>query len=206
MELINKNPDEILNTLNEYQIRDLNKLKEHQAEINKFYYCDLIAEYEIYEDSEYFRNFKLTVQFNGIKFDAFFNERNGYNFYLKIDLPFIDYNDKGSFIKNNPEPKNAYKLSQTKIDNLLNYEIDKFIYLNNLSESKAQKIKEKEDEINRLFKKKEYSFSNGRFKLITIEQKDLIYQAILHDSGYIEEKLSIKYSSDKINQFYQLTK
>jgi hypothetical protein len=205
METILKDPVQILHTLNEYQVKELKEFERMQAEINPFLKCTLFAEIEIYENKEYFRYFQILANYKGHEFKIHHREKTGFRFYLTINFPFVDYIDFRTFVKENPEPNNIFKLSEKKIQISMEHEIKKFNFGKNASEIKKTEIEKKLKEINNLFPGNDYSFFN-RFKEIIIEKNGLTYLAKLHDSGYIEEKISLAHSNQTLNKFYDLTK
>jgi hypothetical protein len=191
---------------NQYQQRDFLGKSKMRDELNEFFHTDLLVKYSENENGFYFEHFVIILNYKDKKFNVNNHSKNGFGFWLEYNLPFIDHNDRSQYLKQNPQPNNVFKLTKNKLINLLEYQIDKYEYLKNLSESKCNIVKEKEAEINNLFPGKNYSFSNNRFKEIQIEKNGLTYIANLHDSGYISEKISIGYSSETLNQFYNLTK
>lgn len=207
METILKNPNEILHTLNQYQIRELKEYERIQAEINPFLKCGLYAEIEIFEGKEYFRYFQILANYEGFEFKISHREKTGFNFYLSLNFPFVDHIDYRNFAKENAEPNNIFKLSENKIKAALEYQIKKFNYGKELSLQKRALIDEKLKEINTLFPGFNYSFWNeeGKRKGITINKNGLSYFASLHDSGYIEERIDLEYRSDKLAYFIELT-
>ena len=207
METILKNPNEILHTLNQYQIRELKEYERIQSEINPFLKCGLYAEIEIFEGKEYFRYFQILANYEGFEFKINHREKTGFSFYLTFNFPFVDHIDFRSFAKENPEPNNIFKLSENKIKAALEYQIKKFNFGKELSLKKRALIDEKLKEINTLFPGFNYSFWNeeGKRKGITINKNGLSYFASLHDSGYIEERIDLEYRSDKLAYFIELT-
>jgi hypothetical protein len=195
-----------LDYYNQFQKRDFIEKSKIRTELQEFYNCELLVKYTENKNGFYFEHFLLKLNYKGKTFNVIFHPKNGFGFWLEYNLPFINYDDRSQYLKNNPEPNNVFKLTKNKIVNLLEYQINKFEYLQKLSETKCETIKQKEDEINRLFPDKNYSFSKNRFKEIQVEKNGLTYIANLHDSGYISEKISIRHSSDTLNQFYNLTK
>lgn len=201
-----ENATKFLEYYNEFQKRDLKSYQNIQTELNQFFPTDLLVQYSENEHGFYFNHFELRLNYKNLSFRVTNFQRTGYGFYLTYNLPFINYDDKSKFLKENPQPNNIFKLTEKKIINQLEYEINKFEYLQKLSDSKCDIIKQKENEINKLFPGKDYSFSKTKFKEIQVEKNGLAYIAKLHDSGYISEQIEIGYSKNRLNQFYELTK
>jgi hypothetical protein len=191
---------------NQFQQRDFLEKTKICNELNDFFPTELLVKYSKNENGFYFEHFVIKMNYKNLSFNVLNHSKNGFGFWLEYNLPFIDYNDRSQYLKQNPQPNNVFKLTKNKVVNLLEYEINKFEYLKNLSETKCNSVVQKEAEINNLFPGKNYSFSANRFKEIQIEKNGLTYIANLHDSGYISEKINIRYSSETLNQFYNLTK
>lgn len=191
---------------NKFQQSDFLEKTKICNELNDFFPTELLVKYSKNENGFYFEHFVIKMNYKGFSFNVNNHSRNGFGFWLEYNLPFIDYNDRSQYLKQNPQPNNVFKLTKNKVVNLLEYEINKFEYLKNLSENKCDSVKQKESEINKLFPGKNYSFSANRFKEIQIEKNGLTYIANLQDSGYISEKILIGYSNERLTQFYNLTK
>jgi hypothetical protein len=201
-----ENATKFLDHYNQFQKRDFLEKSKVATELQGFFNCDLFVKYIENENGFYFDHFILKLNYKGKVFNVNNHPKNGFGFWLEYNLPFIDFNDRSQYLKQNPQPNNVFKLTKNKLINLLEYQINKFEYLQKLSVTKCEIVKQKELQINKLFKGKNYSFANNRFKEIQIEKNGLTYIANLHDSGYISEKILIGYSNDPLTKFFNLTK
>jgi hypothetical protein len=211
MKTISKPISQIIDTLAPHQLRDAEALVLLCGTLSKDFSAKVVGEYEIYENSESFRYITIELVYKDFNFDISFNSKTGfgaslYKYIFKIPYHSNSENYKSKKLRS--KPNNVRTYSAKKIIDLLEYEIENYLLLKELSAEKLTKISEYESIINEKFSakfNKTFSFDNN-FKEIRIVHDGVILFAKLNSDGHIHEDIQLEYVKDKIQFMYNLIK
>jgi hypothetical protein len=203
MKTISKPISEIIDTLAPHQLRDAEALILLCSTLSKDFSAKVVGEYEIYENSESFRYITIELAYKDFNFNISFDSKTGYraSLYRYISqIRFFDTRENYKSEKLRPKPNNVRTYSAKKIIDLLEYEIENYLLLKELSNEKLAKISAYENIINEKFSakfNKTFSFDNN-FKEIRIVHDGVILFAKLFSDGRIHEDIQLEYIKDKI--------